>query len=97
MIIKWRTGRQVRIDRVECSKETAQSVWISVDRYGDHLATPQRASKLAQYHAYHDTWEAARDFLLKQAEAEVTQARRQLERANGKLGNVKGLRKPEDA
>lgn len=43
---------------------------------------------------YWDTWEDARDFLMKQAEMKLADARRGLQVAQSEYENVKGLKAP---
>lgn len=47
------------------------------------------------YHCYFQTWKEARDHQLRKAEAGVQAARLLLQKAEGRLGNIKGLRPPE--
>jgi hypothetical protein len=54
-----------------------------------------RTAKRNKYRNYHPTWQEAKDALLVEAEARVNDIRRQLEQANGHLGNVKGLKEPQ--
>lgn len=53
--------------------------------------------KRTDFAGYFDAWDEAKQFLLDHAERDVAAARRQLELANAKLGNVKGMRRPDDA
>lgn len=73
-----------RIIEVEVEKETESSVWVR----------GSRSAKLTDNRGYFDSWEDAHAFLLKNAEAKVEQARISLAYYNGKLGNVKGMKKP---
>lgn len=83
-MIKFRTGGYGNklIESVEVDRETESSVFIGKNRN----------AKRSSYHNYFDTWEDAKAFLLKNAEEEAASCRRQLEIANGKLGNICGLR-----
>lgn len=92
-LVKWRTGRGSKIERIECTKETEKCVWL-VRWEGQK---PSRCDKDSSFYQYHDTWDGARDYLMEKAERGVASARRTLEVANGFLGNVNGLRKPEGA
>lgn len=102
MIIKWKTSRwhDARIERVECTRETKQTVWFMEERFsiGGRIAPAEKKSaKDGDRSKYHDSWEAAHAELLFQAEGAVFDARRAIERANSTLGNVKGMKKPETA
>ena len=74
------------IEAVEVDRETDVSVFID----------KQRHAKRSSYHNYFDTWDEAKDFLLKKAEGEAERIRRLLEIANGKLGHIRGLRNQEE-
>jgi hypothetical protein len=81
---KFRTGGYGNklIESVEIDRETESSVFIGKNRN----------AKRSSYHNYFDTWDDAKAFLLKNAEDAAASIRRQLEVANGKLGNIRGLR-----
>ena len=87
-MIKYRTATNgTKIEPFEVIKETEKTVFLG---YGC------RESKSSEHHAWHDTWEGARQFLLKEAEEKVASLRLQLERADGKVGNIKGMKNPEE-
>lgn len=86
MIVKYRT-RWDQIERIECERETKSSVFIN----------GQRQAKTSSYESFHDSWEAAHAFLFDKQRLLVERLRRQLEVANGKLGNIKGMKPPKDA
>ena len=83
-MIKFRAGGwgNKLIESVEVDRETDNSIFIGKNRN----------AKRSSYHNYFDTWDDAKAFLLKNAEDEAASCRRQLEVANGKLGNIRGLR-----
>jgi hypothetical protein len=93
-IIKFKTGGWGKspIEAVECVRETAQSVWIA----GTHGGGESRQAKVSGYICFHDTWELAHAYLLEKAERAVRHARENLEVANGKLGNIKGIKPPKE-
>jgi uncharacterized protein YqjF (DUF2071 family) len=94
-IIKWKTGLYgTDIERVECTRETEHTVWM-MGRWGNKKKE-RKAAKVAEFARYHDSWELARDFLVETGESKVAAARLMLERAQGFLGNAKGLRKPSE-
>ena len=72
------------ITPVEVERHTESSVWIK----------GRRNARTTAWDSYFRTWEAARDCLLKRAELDLAASRRQLEQAQGFLGNVKGLKPP---
>ena len=84
---KFRVGGCSRklIEEVEVDRETDVSVFIE----------KQRHAKRSSYYNYFDTWDEAKDFLLKKATGEAEKYRRLLEVANGRLGNIRGLRNEE--
>jgi hypothetical protein len=78
----WGKGQ---IEMVEVDRETDSSVFI--DGY--------RRAKRSSYDNFFDTWEDAHAYLLKKAENSASYARRNLEIANGELGNIRGLKNPD--
>jgi hypothetical protein len=86
-MIKFKTGGYYGknlIKEVEVEKETEHFFYIK----------GSRVKKEGGYEQYHDTVEAAYAYLLENAEKEAITARLNLERANGYLGNIKGMKKP---
>lgn len=94
-IVKYETSKfgRVPILRVECERETEQSVFVINPKYPN--IKPSRQAKISSYSQYHDTWADAHAHLLAMAEASVAACRRSLELANAKLGNIKGMKPPE--
>jgi hypothetical protein len=91
-IVKFMTGwLDSGIRRVEVVRETEASVWVVRNGLARSQKTERREAKRGEYAQYHDTWEAAHAHLVKKAESEVKAARLQLEKVNGKLGNIKGM------
>lgn len=84
MITKFLTSYDARITPIEVDQETEKSVWIK----------GRRRSKEGGYVRFHDSWDDAHAFLLDREQKNVEAIRRQLDCANGKLGNVKGMKKP---
>lgn len=90
-----------RIEQVECVRESESSVWIA--KIGRELrpgALPKtleiRRAKNTDYESYHDTWVDAHALIVRRAESDVASARSALEYANGKLGNIKGMKPPKE-
>jgi hypothetical protein len=102
VLIKWKTSRfyDTEIKRVECTRETEKAVWAQEYPWridGRKVPVERRRMKQSEDDAYHDTWEAAHAFLLERATTALDNARSRLAQAQGTLGNVKGMRKPEEA
>lgn len=57
----------------------------------------RRDAKTSDCDQYHDSWDAAHAFLLARADRRLNAARRALQLAQSEYGNVKGMKKPEDA
>lgn len=72
------------IEAVETERETDQCVWIK----------GRRVFKFSEWEQFWPTWQDAHAHLLKRAEFRVNAARRELEQANGELGNIKGMKEP---
>ena len=71
------------IRAVEIDRETESSVWVAGNRR-------------KKEGAFFNTWREAHDYLLSKAERSMEQARRSLEHAQGKYGNIKGMKPPID-
>ena len=102
-IIKWKTDigpytPDAKIKRVECTRETDGCVWVLEDTRGwfDKDKPPRFVERRRNKgEDYHDTWQAAHECLLKDAERRVEAARMALSRAQGHHGNVKGMKEPK--
>jgi hypothetical protein len=68
-IIKFKTGVfNSKIERVECVRETGQSVFLVSSGFTARKSGERRAAKvIASGSSIHDTWEAAHAHLLRQA------------------------------
>lgn len=86
MIVKYKT-RWDKIEPVEVERETANCVWVK----------GRRAAKASSWDSYYDSWAEAHARLVVEQEEAVASLRRQLEAANGKLGQIKGMKPPKDA
>jgi hypothetical protein len=87
------------IERVEVEKETAKFVWVkgSGNDWGGVPREAAKTAKSADGVTFHDTWEEAHQHLIELAELNVQGARKALQTAQDKLGNLKGLKKPIEA
>lgn len=94
------SGHRQQISPVEIEKNTDHFVFVR-DPYG--YGTEKAKAKVvrlairSECGAYFPTWEDAHAYVLERAERSVRDSRLRLEQANGHLGNVKGLKKPEGA
>jgi len=70
---------------VEVERETDSSVWVRGRR---------QAKRVSGGDCYFDTWEDAHAALMVARQQDVEKARRALEQANSRLGNVKGMKPP---
>lgn len=88
MKIKYRVELfwKFNIRKIEIEKETNKFVWF-------HGVKQEKKTK---FHMFFDTFSEAKEFLISKFENKVLEARRGLELANAKLGNVKGLKELED-
>jgi hypothetical protein len=84
---KWST----KIEPHEVLRETASSVYVKWYR-----GEQRRQSKNTQYCQWFDSWDAAHSALVMRCEREVEQLRRRLEEAEGNLGNVRGMKPPQE-
>ena len=83
-MIKYRT-RWDSIEAIEVDRETAKQVV---------LKSGSRENKVSDWSNWHDTWEDAHAFIVKNAELAVERLRTKLERAKGELGQIKGMKPP---
>jgi hypothetical protein len=79
-------GYGARIDAVEVSRHTDNSVWLGETRRARHSV----------YDCFWPTWEEAHAHLMRQADAELAVARLRLQNVQARHGNVKGLKKPDN-
>ena len=97
MITKWKTGKwKTGIEVLECTRETALTVWyLQKSHFQGGASKERKLSKTGDYEQVHDTWEAARAYLLEKANSRLTAARLELMKAQGELGNVMGMKPPK--
>lgn len=91
----YRTGGYGKdlIEAVTIVKSTEKMVVVrEMDSRGrEH---DSRLAIMSRYYCHFRTWEEAHAHLLESAALSVTRLRLALEKANGHLGNVRGLKKP---
>lgn len=89
--IWYRTGGWSElIDRVEVERSTDACVFVK----SAHRKAGERQAKRSEYYQYHETWAAAHAYLLDKAEKSLASALVRLQEAQGKLGNIKGIKEP---
>lgn len=86
MIVKYKT-RWDKIEPVEVERETEGSVWVD----------GRRTAKTSTWASYFDSWAEAHARLVLEQEEAVASLRRQLESANGKLGQIRGMKPPKES
>jgi hypothetical protein len=94
-------GFRQTIEPVCVVKETGKTVTVRSESWsigdGPKRFVDRRADKRGTYECYFPTWEEAHAHALSRAEANLLSARKALQNAQDKFGNVKGLKKPEAA
>jgi hypothetical protein len=81
------------IEPVEATKVTKSSIWYREPLWDGRLSPIiRRRTMFCGHHGHYQTWEEAKEALVKDAEQNVESARRHLEMANSRLGNLKGLK-----
>lgn len=93
---KYKTDSGIQIREIEVIRETEQSV-VFMLLWAGNTSRERMERKETGYHRWHDTWEAAHACILHRAATKLESARRNLQRAQDELGNVKGMKKPETA
>jgi hypothetical protein len=81
---KWFEACGYRILPVDIERSSQSSVWIRGSRYSR-----------SGWRSFFPTWAEAHAHLITAAEADLASARRQLEYAQGRHGQVKGMQPPE--
>ncbi len=91
---KYRTrSDDIKIKKVEILRETESSIFIATT-YGKKKE--QREAKCSSYSQYHDTWEAAHEYLLKKGQEWIANARQRLDEEIETLQQIEAM-KPEKA
>lgn len=92
-MIKYRT-KFGKIETHDVLRETDKMVVLAPNSSANSLAREAKEAKRSEWLNWHDTWDDAHAFLMREAEKDVESLRMQLERAKGHLGNIKGMRAP---
>jgi hypothetical protein len=92
MSTKYIVGKwAAKITAYECTKETAKFVWLK----GLYDAKSSVSDKKGKAGDVFDTWAEAHAELTRRADDRLATARRQLEIAQGFVGNVRGMKPPQ--
>lgn len=83
-MMNWYMGWLGKIEPVEIKSATDKTVTLACGRRQNRDS----------WQVFAPTWEEVRQSLLAEAEDRVMAARRQLELAQGTLGNIKGMKDP---
>jgi uncharacterized membrane-anchored protein len=82
MMRKYKVGRWTdKIEIVEITKETDQSVWIGTRRH----------SKVTEYGTYFDDFESAKQKLIDRFERQIKNAREMIHKAESALGTLRKM------
>ncbi|UWX68838.1 hypothetical protein [Burkholderia gladioli] len=93
---KYRASRFGSIREYVVTKETKAQITFKIqDPYDRSGYRVERKS--AGSHSWFDTWQECKDWLVGLAEKDVAIARKRLQIANDKLGNVKGLKEHKES
>lgn len=97
MLVKWRIARFAAgsIERVECTRETADFVFLLRRTYPTGVKEVRHA-KRSQYECYYNTWEEAHASLVSETERTLRTAERALANAQSMTAKVAALTKPEE-
>jgi hypothetical protein len=92
MKIMYRVGTFYEIRPCNVTKETPHKITFLA---GSNEEFTRTENKESSYHAWFDTWENAHAYVVAKCEKEVESCEMKLERAKGRLGQVRGMKKPE--
>jgi hypothetical protein len=93
-LVKFKTDYSAKtIEPVDVTRETSACVYLPSSF---RSAGERREAKVSDYAQYHNSWGDAHAYLLQKAAEKVAEARRSLELANAKLGNIKGMKPPKE-
>lgn len=90
-MIKYRTGWNTEIERVEVEKETAAFVFIK--RGGGKL---RREAKRSEWTSYFDSFEEARSYLIERIEAKIRVVQNELADLHIELQQVEDMTEKHD-
>ncbi len=88
-MIKYRTGYE-KIEAIEVLRETEKCVYLPDTKY----RAEHKELKRSEWTNWFDSWEEAHAFLVAEAEDKVSVARSRVEILKGRLGQIKGMKKP---
>ena len=77
---------------VEVTKSTSSRVWYLADTWGDGNFKAQCSNKRSDWHQFHETFEAAKQFLIDREAGSWEYHKAQAHRHQSALGSIKKLR-----
>lgn len=86
---KYRRGFSNEIEKVEITRETEKSIWLKV------LSGERKAKKLSRYEVYYDTFEEAKECLIKSIKNNIEQAEIKIESELEELKEAEALKENE--
>lgn len=96
-IIMWRVQGN-DIQRVECKSVTPKTVLLLTNAWGGgRLKKPRREARRSTWQTYHESWDEARDYLLRQALFRRDSLQVQTDHAENEVRTLQALQPPEDA
>lgn len=83
----------LQIEKVYVTKESEHCVWLPPNKPGD---SERKVYKVGADWQYFDSWEDAHNYLMQSALTLLDNCRRTLQRAQDRVGRVKGLRQSRE-
>lgn len=90
----WFRVRGTHIDAVEVVKVNPETLMVSSKYLMGKGRKELRVAKASQYEKYFPSFDEARAYLLNYIDMSIVRLRRQLEQANGRRGQIKGMKEP---
>lgn len=93
-MIKYKTSYNDDITPINVVKESPNFVTVR-ERNFNGEEVDSRVVKTTSWHDIHDTWDAAKIFLIARAEVKVADSRQRLAGAEDRLREARGLKEPK--
>lgn len=89
-MIKYRTWRD-EIEAHDVLRETDKTVVLAPETSANPSKLERKEAKRSDGRNWHNNWDDAKAFLVEDAQKEVDSLLAKLERAKGRLGQIKGM------